>query len=120
MATDAIAPSQTETIARLNDYARMGKDRSAITMFTTNLLAELSDGKPGSDLVAQSKIAREMRRCTFRDDSPEKDMAWFEVEGVRVMMKIDYFDDTLEWGSQDPADPEKTRRVITMMLPQDY
>lgn len=45
-----------------------------------------------------------MRACTFAEDSPERDLALFDVDGVRVMMKIDYFDLMLEWGSEDPAD----------------
>ena len=44
-------------------------------------------------------------------------MAWFEVEGVRVMMKIDYFDDTLEWESQIQLILRKHAGSSPMMLP---
>lgn len=54
------------------------------------------------------------------DDSPEKDVAFFYVGETRIMMKIDYYDENREYGSEDPADPEKTRRVITLMLPSDF
>lgn len=36
------------------------------------------------------------------------------------MFKIDYYDLELEYGSEDPADPEQTVRVLTVMLPSDY
>lgn len=112
--------SRTEKIAFLNDRARHGLDRLAKIMFTTDLLAELSGGKPGEDLLAQARVMRAMRQCEFTADSPERDMAWFEVGDVKVMMKIDYFDPSYEWGSDDPADGSITRRVITLMRPEDY
>ncbi|WP_412457945.1 DUF3768 domain-containing protein [Sphingobium yanoikuyae] len=30
-----------------------------------------------------------------------------------------YYDPSLEWGSEDPADAAKTIRVMTIMLPSD-
>lgn len=112
--------SRSETIALLNDKARMGRDKTSKTMFTTNLLATLNPDRNDLDLQAQAKIIAAMRTCTFGNDSPERDIAWFDVDGHRVMMKIDYYDLTLEWGSEDPANPAVTRRVITLMLPADY
>jgi len=37
-----------------------------------------------------------------------------------VLMKIDYFDPALEYGSEDPADASITRRVLTIMAREDY
>jgi len=42
------------------------------------------------------------------------------VEGHRILLKIDYYDPTLSWLSEDPADPAKTRRVLTVMLSHEY
>lgn len=119
--TNAVATkSRTEQIAILNDRARQGLDPRSRTIFTTNLLDGLSDGSRREDILAQAKIMKAMRQCEFAPDSPERDMAWFEVDGVRIMMKIDYFDETFDWGSEDPADASKTRRAITLMKPEDY
>jgi hypothetical protein len=41
------------------------------------------------------------------------------VAGHAVRFTIDYYDLTLEWGSEDPADPLVTVRVMTIMLPSD-
>ncbi|WP_239806003.1 DUF3768 domain-containing protein [Croceicoccus hydrothermalis] len=110
---------RTEAIARLNDRARQGLDRQAGVVFTTNLLNKFSDGAHANDIIAQARIMKAMRRCTFSKDSPERDLSIFEVDGHRIMMKIDYYDPTLEWGSEDPTDASKTRRIITIMAPED-
>jgi hypothetical protein len=39
---------------------------------------------------------------------------------LRVWLKIDCYDRDLVWGSPDPADPAVTRRVVTILLPEDY
>lgn len=114
------AQSKTERIAALNDEARQGRDRTARIVFTTNLLDALGDGSGLGDLRAQARVMKAMRECAFGSGSPERDMAWFEVDGVKAMMKIDYYDRSFEWGSEDPTDASMTRRVITLMLPQDY
>ena len=114
------AQSKPERIADLKDEARHGRDRTARIVFTTNLLDALGDGSGLGDLRAQARVMKAMRECAFGSGSPERDMAWFEVDGVKAMMKIDYYDRSFEWGSEDPTDASMTRRVITLMLPQDY
>lgn len=116
----ATAPNPTETIARLNDRVRHGLDRTAKVVVTSNLLAQLSDGTGPGTIIAQGKLLKALRSCTFAPDSPERDFARFEVEGVTVLMKIDYFDAALEYGSEDPADASITRRVLTIMAREDY
>jgi hypothetical protein len=111
---------QTATIARLNDRARHGLDRTARITMTRTLLAKLTGESEISPVLAQPATLAAMRRCTFSEDSPERDFASFEVNGERAFMKIDYYAEDLEHGSEDPADASATIRVITIMAPEDY
>ena len=54
------------------------------------------------------------------DPHGEHDFGSFDLAGDRFFWKIDYYDPTLEFGSDDPADPSKTTRVLTLMLAAEY
>ena len=56
------------------------------------------------------------------DNDPygEHDFGSFEVAGETFFWKIDYYDSRCEFGSEDPADPEKTTRVLTIMRADEY
>jgi hypothetical protein len=116
-----LTASRTDIIARLNDRCRMGLDRTARIVITRNCLGTFADlNHPAEVIVAQARLMRAFRACKFSQDSPEHDMAWITLGDVRLMMKIDYYDETMEWGSPDPADAAVTRRVMTIMLTEDY
>jgi hypothetical protein len=54
------------------------------------------------------------------DPHGEHDFGSFELEGRKLLWKFNYDDLALEHGSEDPSDPLKTCRVLTIMLAEDY
>lgn len=59
----------------------------------------------------------------FREDNDphgEHDFGKLIVSGEEMFWKIDYYDQNLEFGSEDPADANLTRRVLTVMLVEEY
>ena len=56
------------------------------------------------------------------DNDPygEHDFMSVEHAGERYFAKIDYFDLDMHYGSEDPADPAETIRVLTLMRADEY
>ncbi len=56
------------------------------------------------------------------DNDPwgETDCVVLDVEGRRVIFKVDYYDTDLRWHSPDASDPAVTERVMTVMLAEEY
>ncbi len=42
------------------------------------------------------------------------------IAGNKLFWKINYYDRDLEFGSENPADPAITARVLTIMLAEEY
>ena len=119
MATQPVI-DRTEAIARLNDRARLGLDPGARVVFTRNCLAAFCDLETVETVLVQARLLAAFRRCSFSPDSPERDFAEIEFRGKRVWLKVDYYDEAVEYGSPDPANASITTRVITIVLPEDY
>ncbi len=58
--------------------------------------------------------------CRDNDPYGEHDFGSFEIIGQTFFWKIDYYDPKCESGSEDPGDPAKTTRVLTIMLAHEY
>ena len=55
------------------------------------------------------------------DPHREHDFGSFELNGDKLFWKIDYYStDDPDLGSEDPSDPAKTERVLTVMLAEEY
>jgi Protein of unknown function (DUF3768) len=104
-----------ERIKQLNDALRMSL-RGGRVLMTVGVNA-LPD-----DLKALA-LQRTRAFADFsKDNDPhgEHDFGIFELDGITLNWKIDYYDEDLEYGSPDPADPAITRRVLTILLAEEY
>lgn len=54
------------------------------------------------------------------DPHGEHDFGSLEHNGHSVFWKIDYYDQDVKYGSDNPADIERTVRVLTIMLAEEY
>jgi hypothetical protein len=54
------------------------------------------------------------------DPHGEHDFGSFTLANRKFFFKIDYYDAKMVFGSEDPADPERTTRVLTIMLTKEY
>ena len=113
--------SRAEAIARLNDRARNGFDRSAKIMYTRICLGTFCGDDTASGLIAQAELLKAVRNHKFENDAhSERDFGALEFRGEKMFFKIDYYDPDLTYGSEDAADATQTRRVVTIMLASDY
>lgn len=105
----------TKQIAHLNDVFRNTFIGGRVVM--TDGIRDL----PEED---QEEIITKVR--TFKDFSPdndpygEHDFGAFDYNGNKIFWKIDYYDLTFTYGSENPANPKQTRRVLTIMLAEEY
>jgi Protein of unknown function (DUF3768) len=102
-------------IAALNDGLRRTFARGKVVM--TADVAALQE----EQLTQVLECVRQFDQFT-KDNDPhgEHDFGSFETAGVRYFFKIDYYSPDMEGGSEDPADPDKTTRVLTIMRADEY
>lgn len=54
------------------------------------------------------------------DPYGEHDFGACDISGEKLFWKIDYYDLSMDFGSNDPADPAQTTRVLTILLAEEY
>lgn len=107
--------TRTQITARLNDDFRQG--RSAGRLFVTPGIIRHSRGAPDHILT---RVRQFDAFTTDNDPYGEHDFGALDWNGERVFWKIDYYDRDCSAGSHDPADPNVTTRVLTIMLASEY
>ena len=75
------------------------------------------------DMVKSAAIRKVVEFDDFNEDNDpydEHDFGSFELCNRKFFWKIDYFDERGEFGSEDPAEAQKTTRILTIMLASEY
>lgn len=113
---DAMSAPKATQIRALNDLARTAMGLASHVVQTSGVAA--------LDPAVQSRLREAVETFdTFTPDNDpygEHDFGCVVVDGHRVFWKIDYYDPTLTVHSDDPSDPRVTRRVLTLMLAEEY
>lgn len=69
-------------------------------------------------------LARVREFSSFTPDNDpygEHDFGTIKLQGIgSIFWKIDYYDPSLTYGSEDPSDLSITHRVLTIMLAEEY
>jgi hypothetical protein len=120
--TDADELARTARIRELNDAVRTADTAIGALLANGQLVVTRGVAEHGGAFVAAALTAVRSFRGFGLDNDPygEHDFGIFELGGETVNWKIDYYDKTLEWGSPDPSDPAVTRRVLTILLAEEY
>ena len=107
--------TSTARIRELNDQLRRNFGHGTAVM--TPGIAAL--GQDAVDRIVKT-IAVFDDFCHANDPHEEHDFGSFDADGHVIFFKIDYFDNDLTYHSPDPSDPAVTKRVITIMLAEEY
>ena len=111
------AQSSSSKVAALNDAFRK-------TMPTGpgRVLCTAGVNAEGAEFVAKALAAVASFDSFNVDNDPhrEHDFGSFKLDGQKLFWKIDYYDLSMQYASEDPADPAKTMRVLTIMFASEY
>ena len=109
------ADKRLAQIRALNDTFRQSLAGGRVTI--TRGVADLSDS---DQAVILGKVRLFTSFTPDNDPHGERDFGAFEHAGVRYFWKIDYYDAACAFGSENPADPKVTTRVMTIMRADEY
>lgn len=110
-----IQPPRAEAIAHLNDTLR--KTRTGGTVVVTQSVMRLTGFDPTVLAVA---LADYEGFDADNDPHGERDFGDLMLWGTDLLFKIEYYDTAMQFGSENPADPEVTTRVLTVMTTADW
>ena len=106
---------RTRRIRELNDALRRTFAGSKVVM--TQGVAAL----PERDCAQVLERIRSFDAFSSENDPyGEHDFGSVEHAGTTYFFKVDYYAPDMEGGSENPADPDKTTRVLTIMRADEY
>jgi hypothetical protein len=112
---DLAAKRRASSIAALNDALRTTFQGGKV--FMTAGINELVDAVK-ADVLETVRTFSQFDRSN--DPHREHDFGAFEQHGLTVFWKVDYYNLEMDGGSEDPSDPQKTTRVLTIMRSNEY
>jgi hypothetical protein len=111
--------TNSEKIAQLNDAHRQKSwmpPNGGRTILTEGIMA--LDVEDRGEIM--SKVVQFNDFTEGDDPYGERDFGAFDYDGQKIFWKIDYYDRQLDGGSEDPANPAVTTRVLTILLASEY
>lgn len=116
---------RSKRISELNDQLRRTVGLPALKEPVVPGMAVMTAGVDALSPLQKMDILKQVREfdAFTEDNNPwgERDFGILSVEDVgSVYWKIDYYDPSLTYGSDDPADLSKTMRVLTILLASEY
>jgi hypothetical protein len=105
----ALEHDRVTRIRELNDAFRTTFAEGRV-MMTASLAEEPESIRA---LILQT-VADYTQFGPHNDPNGERDFGSFHIIGRTWNWRIDYYDKTLEFGSEDPADPAQTTRILTV------
>lgn len=113
-------------IGRLNDWLRAnltspGSNRVVMTAGIAELIGDVALFRGFRKRAELLRTVRDFDAFDLDNDPHgHRDLGMFQFEEVSCLWKIDYYDRDLAFGSDDPADPFKTVRVLTILRADEY
>ena len=113
---------ETLTIRVQNDRFRAGLVSPEGCPFLGTVVVTAGVHARGRDFETAAYLAVAKDTAFTEDNDPWGDHGFgtVEVMGEKLFWKIDLYDRALEYGSDDPADPARTHRVLTILFPSEY
>ena len=108
----------TKKIAELNDQLRQN-------LFTPGQnQVFISNGVNSLPYIERVRLLDKVQKFNdFNEENNpygERDFSRIEHQGINYFWKIDYYNKTMDAGSENPADETITTRVLTIMRADEY
>lgn len=108
-------------IRALNDELRQCLIRGHVEPPNRTLMTPGVDAlTPAQKLTVCREVAEFDDFDNDNDPNREHDFGHVTLDGTKIFWKIDYYATDMADGAEDPSDPAKTARVLTLMRADEY